>query len=181
MVVFSKRQCPHHVADHGWLHGWLSYPAGSCDEHLVQTRIHHLGCGRCRRQGRANGRRHGGGGKVAGRWRIARCHRAAPGHALRLGHNLLWQKSKYLPDWLRSYPLGTHPRVALERLLRDRVSREVEHYPQAVSWDVVNETISTDTGEVRETLFTRHLGLEAFDITSLAPALLTPSSSTTIT
>lgn len=85
-------------------------------------------------------------------------------HLLLRGHNLLWQKSKYLPDWVRTYPLGTHPRAALERLLRDRVSREVEHYPQIISWDVVNETISTQTGEVRETLFTRHLGVEAIDL-----------------
>lgn len=89
---------------------------------------------------------------------------AADNHLLLRGHNLLWQKSKYLPDWVRNHPLGTRPRVTLERLLSDHIRQEIGHYPQVVSWDVVNETISTDTGEVRETLFTRHLGLEAIDL-----------------
>ena len=89
---------------------------------------------------------------------------AADARLLLRGHNLLWQKSKYLPDWVRKYPLGAHPRDALERLLHDHVSREVRHYPQVVSWDVVNETISTETGAIRDTLFTRYLGLGAFDV-----------------
>lgn len=80
------------------------------------------------------------------------------------GHNLLWQKTKYLPDWVRQFPLGANPRATLERLLRDRVTREIQHYPQIVSWDVVNETISTDTGKLRETLFTRYLGPHAIDL-----------------
>ena len=89
---------------------------------------------------------------------------AADDHLLLRGHNLLWQKSKYLPDWVRNDPLGPHPRATLERLLRDHITQEIGHYPQVVSWDVVNEAISTDTGEVRETLFTRHLGPEAIDL-----------------
>lgn len=89
---------------------------------------------------------------------------AADHHLLLRGHNLLWQKSKYLPDWVRQYPLGSQPRATLEHLLRDHVTREIEHYPQVVSWDVVNETISTETGEIRDTVFTRQLGEEAIDL-----------------
>ena len=89
---------------------------------------------------------------------------AAGNHLLLRGHNLLWQKSQYLPDWVRQYPLGTHPRAALARLLREHITREIRHYPRIVSWDVVNETIDTDTGEIRETVFTRHLGPEAIDL-----------------
>lgn len=89
---------------------------------------------------------------------------AAANHLLLRGHNLLWQKSRYLPQWVRQYPLGAHPRAALERLLRDHVAREIRHYPQVVSWDVVNETISTRTGAIRESIFTRHLGPEAIDL-----------------
>lgn len=99
---------------------------------------------------------------------------AADNHLLLRGHNLLWQKSKYLPDWVREYPLGSHPRAALEKLLRDHIAREIEHYPQVLSWDVVNETVSTDTGEVRATLFTRHLGLEAIDLSYHAARTLAP-------
>jgi endo-1,4-beta-xylanase len=89
---------------------------------------------------------------------------AADNHLLLRGHNLLWQKSKYLPTWVRDYPLASHPRAALERLLAGHIRREVSHYPEVVSWDVVNETISTDTGTVRETIFTRYLGPAAFDL-----------------
>ena len=89
---------------------------------------------------------------------------AADNHLMLRGHNLLWQKSKYLPRWVRQYPLGTHPRATLERLLREHVTGEIRRYPRVVSWDVVNETISTDTGELRETLFTRHLGPAAIDL-----------------
>jgi endo-1,4-beta-xylanase len=89
---------------------------------------------------------------------------AADNRLLLRGHNLLWQKGKYLPDWVLSRPSGTHPRAALERLLRDHITEEIGHYPQVISWDVVNETISADTGEIRETLFTRHLGFETFEV-----------------
>jgi endo-1,4-beta-xylanase len=89
---------------------------------------------------------------------------AADGHLLLRGHNLLWQKSRYLPGWVRRYPLGAHPRAALERLLREHIAREIGHYPQVVSWDVVNETIGARTGALRETIFTRHLGPEAIDL-----------------
>lgn len=89
---------------------------------------------------------------------------AADNALLLRGHNLLWQKRKYLQDWVRHYPLGSRPQATLERLLRDHVSREIRHYPQVVSWDVVNEAVSTGTGELRETLFTRHLGPEAIDL-----------------
>ena len=99
---------------------------------------------------------------------------AADNHMLLRGHNLLWQKSKYLPDWVRNYPLGSHPRARLEKLLRDHIAHEIEHYPQVVSWDVVNETVSTDTGEVRETIFTRHLGLETIDLSYHAARAAAP-------
>lgn len=99
---------------------------------------------------------------------------AADNHLLLRGHNLLWQKSKYLPDWVRDYPLGAHPRATLEKVLRNHITHEIEHYPQVVSWDVVNETVSTDTGEVRATIFTRHLGLEAIDLSYHAARALAP-------
>lgn len=89
---------------------------------------------------------------------------AAGNHLMLRGHNLLWQKSKYLPQWVRQYALGEHPRATLERLLHEHVTREIRHYPRVVSWDVVNEAISTDTGELRETVFTRHLGPDAIDL-----------------
>lgn len=101
---------------------------------------------------------------------------AADNHLLLRGHNLLWQKSKYLPDWVRNYPLGSHPRATLEKVLHDHITHEMEHYPQVISWDVVNETVSTDTGEVRATLFTRHLGLQAIDLSYHAARALAPSA-----
>ncbi len=79
------------------------------------------------------------------------------------GHNLLWQKSRFIPEWVKHYDLGRHPGRTLEKLLATHITTEMKRYPQIVSWDVVNEAVSVKTGELRETLFTRHLGQEAID------------------
>lgn len=79
------------------------------------------------------------------------------------GHNLLWQKSRYLPEWVKDYELGSRPGRTLEKLLDTHITTEMRHYPRIVSWDVVNEAISVKTGALRETLFTRHLGSGAID------------------
>ncbi len=88
---------------------------------------------------------------------------AAENGLLLRGHNLLWQKSRYLPDWVRHYDLGAQPAKTLEKLLYAHITTEIKHYPQIVSWDVVNEAISARTGALRETLFTRDLGPELID------------------
>lgn len=79
------------------------------------------------------------------------------------GHNLLWQKTKYMPGWVNAYDFGPRPRASAEALLHKHIVTEMQHYPQVTSWDVVNEAIDTDTGTPRETVFTRAMGPEAID------------------
>ncbi len=88
---------------------------------------------------------------------------AASGLELR-GHNLLWHNSRWLPDWVNGYDFGPNPATAAEKLLVQHIETVCAHYPQIRSWDVVNETIDPDTGLMRETVFTRHLGPEVIDI-----------------
>jgi len=81
------------------------------------------------------------------------------------GHTLLWNRTEWLPKWLPGYDFGPKPAVQAERMLRDHVATVCGHCGDRVfSWDVVNETIDHDTGEMRETVFTKHLGPEAIDV-----------------
>jgi endo-1,4-beta-xylanase len=81
------------------------------------------------------------------------------------GHNLLWNRTEFTPQWLRD-SLATLSAPEVERYLREYVRQVCTHYgDQVISWDVVNETIDPKTGEVRETPFTRVLGFDALRIT----------------
>jgi endo-1,4-beta-xylanase len=81
------------------------------------------------------------------------------------GHTLLWNRAEFTPEWLRTHDFGTRPASAAEQLLVGHIRRVVERYRGRIrSWDVVNETIDPDTGQMRDTLFTRLLGERAIDI-----------------
>ncbi len=80
------------------------------------------------------------------------------------GHTLLWHHSKWLPDWLKAHDFGVRPASEAERLLVEHIRRVCARYPQVVSWDVVNETIHEETGELRDTVFSRYLGERVIDI-----------------
>lgn len=85
---------------------------------------------------------------------------AAAGTKLR-GHTLLWNTPKYTPRWIEERFLGEPPE-ALAAWLTAYVGDVAAHYGRRVhSWDVVNETIDPETGELRDTLFTRKLGFDA--------------------
>jgi endo-1,4-beta-xylanase len=88
---------------------------------------------------------------------------AADNNLLLRGHNLLWQKTKWMPDWVNAFDFGANPRASAETLLQKHIATEMQHYPQVVSWDVVNETIDTETGAIRDTVFTRAMGPEVID------------------
>lgn len=89
----------------------------------------------------------------------------AHSHGKRLrGHTLLWNVQKYVPKWLDDR-YATAPSTDLATWLRGYVRGVVEHFGRQVyAWDVVNETIDPATGELRDTLFQRKLGFEAFRI-----------------
>lgn len=89
----------------------------------------------------------------------------ARSHDMKLrGHTLLWNKAKYVPQWL--HDAGARWSAAdAEKYLRDYIQRVCTHYGERIySWDVVNETVDEKTGEIRQTPFNRALGFDALRI-----------------
>jgi endo-1,4-beta-xylanase len=77
------------------------------------------------------------------------------------GHTLFWTPSKWYPKWLAATQFSS-PAEA-ERLLVDHVQTVCRRYRGKIySYDVVNEAIQPETGEIRDTNVTRALGGEAF-------------------
>lgn len=80
------------------------------------------------------------------------------------GHTLLWHHPQWFPAWVATYDFGSRPATEAERLLTEHIRRVCARYPQIFAWDVVNETIDHDTGEMRQTVFTKYLGDQVIDI-----------------
>jgi endo-1,4-beta-xylanase len=88
----------------------------------------------------------------------------AHGFSLR-GHTLFWTPTKWYPKWLADTDFGPQPgaRAAAEKLLADHVRTVCRRYGTRIySYDVVNEAIQPETGEIRDTNVTRALGGEHF-------------------
>jgi endo-1,4-beta-xylanase len=85
-------------------------------------------------------------------------------HGLKLrGHTLFWTPTKWYPKWLVKHDFGPRPKHAAEALLTDHVRAVCSRYGTRIySYDVVNEAIQPETGEIRDTNVTRALGGEAF-------------------
>ena len=78
------------------------------------------------------------------------------------GHTLLWQHSQWLPKWVNETQFAN--RAEAEALLGDYITKVASHDAGFIySWDVVNETIDPDTGDIRETSLTRAMGPEVID------------------
>jgi endo-1,4-beta-xylanase len=90
----------------------------------------------------------------------------AAAHSMRVrGHTLLWHKTQWFPEWLKTYDFGPRPASEAERLLRAHIATVCERYGTRIfTYDVVNETIDPETGEMRDTVFTRYLGAKVIDI-----------------
>jgi endo-1,4-beta-xylanase len=85
---------------------------------------------------------------------------ATHGFQLR-GHTLFWTPTKWYPRWLAETRFGS-PSEA-ERLLTNHVQTVCRHYGKRIySYDVVNEAVQPETGEIRDTNVTRALGGEHF-------------------
>jgi len=80
------------------------------------------------------------------------------------GHTLLWHHPQWFPDWLTNHDFGSRPAAEAERILTDHIRRVCAHYPQVFSWDVINETVDADTGELRETSLSRAMGQSVLDL-----------------
>jgi len=80
------------------------------------------------------------------------------------GHTLLWNRPEFMPQWLRD-SFGALSARSGEAYLRKYIRHVCRHFgAQVHSWDVVNETIDPQTGQVRDTPFTRVLGFDVLRI-----------------
>lgn len=85
---------------------------------------------------------------------FARAH----GMGLR-GHTLLWHHPQWFPRWTEGHDYGARPASTVERLVVEHIHAVVGRYGDLTdSWDVVNEAVDADTGALRETVFSRHMG-----------------------
>jgi endo-1,4-beta-xylanase len=72
------------------------------------------------------------------------------------GHNLFWQPEKWLPKWVVQEDFGASPRQGVERLMREHVRAECEHFGKSIaSWDVVNEAVDPADGKLRQNALTK--------------------------
>ena len=86
---------------------------------------------------------------------------AAKGFQLR-GHTLFWFPEKWYPKWLVGHDFGARPAAAAEAMLRDHVRTVCRRYGQRIySYDVVNEAVQPETGQIRDTVISKALGHEA--------------------
>lgn len=81
------------------------------------------------------------------------------GQALR-GHTLLWHHPQWFPAWTKTYDFGSKPAEAAEKMVREHIQMLCKHYPQMISWDVVNETVDPKDGSIRSTFLSDAMGKE---------------------
>ncbi len=84
----------------------------------------------------------------------------AKSHGLGIrGHTLLWHREERFPSWVASHDFGPRPSSEAERLLVDHVRTVAGRYRDVIrSFDVVNETVDSETGRLRETTLSRACG-----------------------
>ena len=71
--------------------------------------------------------------------------------------------TKWYPKWLAQYDFGPQAGRSAEALLTNHVQTVCRRYGERIySYDVVNEAVQPETGEIRDTNVTRALGREAF-------------------
>lgn len=75
------------------------------------------------------------------------------------GHTLFWAPQKWYPEWLVKHDFGPQPRKNAEALLTTHVKTVCRRYSRVIeSYDVVNEAVDPETGQLRDTVVTRALG-----------------------
>lgn len=81
------------------------------------------------------------------------------------GHNLFWNAPRWTPRWVMEHDFGSRPATAAEKMLRDHIFKVCRRYGSRIfSYDVINETLVSGTGELENTPFTKHLGWNLVDI-----------------
>lgn len=75
------------------------------------------------------------------------------------GHNLLWHRTKWLPDWTNKHDFGARPAREAERLITNHIQTVLRRYGTRLrSYDVVNETVNEHDGTLEQTVLSRALG-----------------------
>lgn len=75
------------------------------------------------------------------------------------GHTLLWHREERFPAWMAAHDFSTHPASEAARLLTDHVRTVAGRYAGVIrSFDVVNETVVSETGVLRDTTLSRAFG-----------------------
>jgi endo-1,4-beta-xylanase len=80
------------------------------------------------------------------------------------GHTLLWNRSRWLPNWVNKHDFGATPVATAEKMLKEHIKTVTSRYAERIfSYDVVNESIAPATGEMEESPFTKVMGPEVID------------------
>jgi endo-1,4-beta-xylanase len=80
------------------------------------------------------------------------------GLALR-GHNLLWNRPQWQPAWFKDYDFGVKPATEAASLLTTHINTVCGRYKGKIkSWDVVNETVLPETGDLAQTYLSKAMG-----------------------
>lgn len=74
------------------------------------------------------------------------------------GHTLIWHHPQWFPAWTSSHDYGARPAAEVERLVVEHIDAIVGRYGMIDSWDVINEAVDADTGELRVTPFSERMG-----------------------
>lgn len=93
------------------------------------------------------------------------------------GHTVLWHHPRWFPDWVNN--LQFQNAAEAEAMLDDYITRVVSRtHPFIHSWDVINEAVDDETGDLRETGFSRAMGgpLNVIDYAFRKTAELSPGT-----
>ncbi|NNU15484.1 hypothetical protein HK107_04005 [Parvularcula sp. ZS-1/3] len=73
------------------------------------------------------------------------------------GHTVVWHHPRWLPDWINNSVFGSaaEAEAELTRYINAVASRDQD---VIYSWDVINEAVDDQTGELRETSYSRAMG-----------------------
>ncbi|HUO99194.1 MAG TPA: endo-1,4-beta-xylanase [Rhizomicrobium sp.] len=81
------------------------------------------------------------------------------------GQPLLWNRTRWMPPWVLTHDFGAQPAAAAEKMLREHIRTVTSRYSGRIfSYDVIDETIASDTGELEDSPFTKILGPDVIDI-----------------
>ncbi|WP_246167368.1 endo-1,4-beta-xylanase [Sphingomonas piscis] len=75
------------------------------------------------------------------------------------GHTLFWTPTQWYPEWLKTHDFGARPASAAAAMLTEHVQTVARRYGKRIySYDVVNEAVQPETGEIRDTVVTKAMG-----------------------